>query len=203
MNKNVEKGQKFHQFQSFRLIFNNNKFFYHQKMEKLFLLLTIFIIVSKGIYSKETENRKILSQLCPKGFLRLGHSCYYFSADMMTWQEAYFDCLHREGTLTSIESPWEDLLLRTYLNNPQLARLNRWIGGEYNWLSKNWIWGASGKPMRYLGFPPRDVPLGGHWQCVYLSPSLLYRWNFASCFSIMHYICKAPQRRIIDETNKY
>ncbi|KAB7500347.1 hypothetical protein Anas_06590 [Armadillidium nasatum] len=98
-------------------------------MEKLFLLLTIFIIVSKGIYSKETENRKILSQLCPKGFLRLGHSCYYFSADMMTWQEAYFDCLHREGTLTSIESPWEDLLLRTYLNKPQLARLeslDRW-----------------------------------------------------------------------------
>ena len=61
--------------------------------------------------------------------------CYWFSIDLkdfvgnnlMSWSDASFHCHRRNGTLVSIHSPHELMLLRSKLFQPE-SSYNTWIG---------------------------------------------------------------------------
>ncbi|CAL4147804.1 unnamed protein product, partial [Meganyctiphanes norvegica] len=137
-----------------------------------------------------------LRYMCPPNFLRLGNGCYYFGSEMATWHDAHFACRDRDSQLITLETQWEDLTIRHYLNKPEFARLNRWLGGIYNWSTRRWMWGPSGEAMPYLGFLTSIPPESSRWHCVFMAPTLNYRWNHELCTTQMHFICEAPQSKI-------
>ncbi|KAF2361047.1 C-type lectin fold [Trinorchestia longiramus] len=82
---------------------------------------------------------------CPPQFLRLGNGCYYFSKRMETWTMAHFECRTRDSQLAVMDSAWEDRVIRGHLSRRAMTRLNRWIGGIYDWNQEQWVWGSSGE----------------------------------------------------------
>ncbi|KAF4518149.1 hypothetical protein B566_EDAN008851 [Ephemera danica] len=142
------------------------------------------------------------SYLCPAGFVRLGNACYMLSQHIATWQEAHFACRDLGSQLAGLETAWEDQTIRHYLNKEELARLERWIGGIFNWEQKRWIWGSSGKRMSYQGFSRRSPNEERQWHCVLLDPTRLYRWTHRSCIEQRHFICEAPLQKNLPHKDK-
>lgn len=130
--------------------------------------------------------------ICPPNFVRNGNSCYYFSTHLATWQEAHFECKDKGSELARMEKGWEDRNMRSYLNKPELARLERWIGGIYNWETKRWVWGATGRRLTYHGFSRRSPNEDPTWHCIVMDPVLMYKWSSRSCVHRKHYICESP-----------
>lgn len=58
-----------------------------------------------------------------KGFIRLGNSCYLFSSEIATWQEAHFRCRERESQLAVLATQYEDTTVRTYLERSEFGKL--------------------------------------------------------------------------------
>lgn len=76
-----------------------------------------------------------------------------------------------------------------------LALLERWIGGIWDWEQKCWVWGETGKPLKYQGFPRKFRNNGNHeWHCIAMDPIVLYRWKSSSCLERKHFICETPLR---------
>ncbi|XP_059473470.1 C-type lectin domain family 7 member A-like [Neocloeon triangulifer] len=133
--------------------------------------------------------------VCPPDFVRLGNSCYLLSKQILAWQEAHHYCRDMGSHLASLETAWEDGNMRDYINRKELARLERWIGGRYNWETSKWIWGSSGKRMGYQGFSRRNSNDDRTWHCVFMDPTRQYRWAHKSCFQALHFICEAPLQK--------
>ncbi|XP_042883297.1 perlucin-like protein [Penaeus japonicus] len=160
-----------------------------------FLLILVLFAVSGKCQSQEVYHPQYR---CPPNFIRLGNSCYYFSTDMKSWHDAHFACRGLQSQLAALETRWEDRTLRNYMNKPQFASLNRWVGGIYNWSRRQWTWGSSASVMTYSGFLTPQFPRSSRWHCLFLSPVLNYRWNHDLCTQTMHYLCEAPLIRIPD-----
>lgn len=74
--------------------------------------------------------------VCPPEFLRLSQNCYYFSKDRSSWQDAYFSCRDRHGKLAMLRSPYEDKMLRTFLNKVSLG--NNYYLPKLDWCIELW-----------------------------------------------------------------
>ncbi len=61
------------------------------------------------------------------------------------------------------------------------ARLERWIGGLYDWSGQRWLWGATGQPMNFLGFGELTEGRLREWHCVYMDPEQSHKWNHKLC----------------------
>ncbi|CAB3373288.1 Hypothetical predicted protein [Cloeon dipterum] len=130
--------------------------------------------------------------VCPPDFVKLGNSCYLLSKQILSWQDAHYYCRDMNSHLASLETAWEDSTLRNYLDRSELARLERWIGGRFNWEINRWIWGSSGKKMGYKGFSKRNPNEDMTWHCVFMDPVRHYRWTHKTCFEALHFVCEAP-----------
>ncbi|KAK8753364.1 hypothetical protein OTU49_004072 [Cherax quadricarinatus] len=170
-------------------------------MKEHILSFLVFLFLSKkGWCQDQTTQEDAWRQryICPPNFIRLGHSCYYFSSEIATWHNAHFECRDLQSQLASLESQWEDQTVLNYLNKPEFATLNRWVGGIYNWSTRQWTWGSSAEVMPYNGFMTQDFPTASRWHCVYLDSSSNYHWKHTLCTTMMHYICEARQTRVHD-----
>ncbi|XP_072563468.1 uncharacterized protein [Paramormyrops kingsleyae] len=89
-------------------------------------------------YNTYTENyRKILTQLCPKGWTRFGTRLYYISTEKKTWQESRQDCKNRGADLIGINSRQEqDIILH----------MDVWIGLTDSDREGTWKW-VDGTPL--------------------------------------------------------
>ncbi|XP_063621247.1 uncharacterized protein LOC134793566 [Cydia splendana] len=152
------------------------------------ILFIVFWSQCKGVEGYNTT-KKVYT--CPPQFIRLGHSCYFFSETKATWQNALFACKDRESNLT-VPARWEDRNLRNYLNKPGIERVSRWIGGIYDYAARAWKWGGELRPMRYQSFSKmrKLKPEELQWNCIAMEPELLYRWAPESCYESRQYICK-------------
>ncbi|XP_032780514.2 C-type lectin domain family 10 member A [Daphnia magna] len=149
------------------------------------LLLVIFL-------ARESDSLVRPRYFCPADFVRLGNGCYYFSSYIASWQNAHFACRDHGAQLAVLDSRWEDNTIQTYLSRPEFARLERWIGGLYDWSGQRWLWGATGQPMSFLGFGELSEGRLREWHCVYMDPEQGHRWNHKLCTRNLHYICELP-----------
>ncbi|XP_063984050.1 uncharacterized protein Rgn [Diachasmimorpha longicaudata] len=135
---------------------------------------------------------------CPVGFFRLKRNCYYLSAGVAPWRDAYFHCKDRNSTLAELDKNGKDRILRKYLMGEQFTRLERWIGGLYNWNQKVWQWGATGENIKFQNFAGALSKNSSQyaWYCIVLNPSAKYKWTPRSCVEKKHYICQVPAGRI-------
>lgn len=157
----------------------------------------LFIVFWSQCQGVEGRNSTKMSYVCPPQFIRLGHSCYYFSESKATWQNALFACKDRDSNLT-VPARWEDRNLRNYLNLPSIEKASRWIGGIYDYGSKSWKWGGELLKMRYQSFSKmkRMKPEELQWHCIAMMPDLFYRWAPKSCIEPRQYICQTKIRKI-------
>jgi hypothetical protein len=152
------------------------------------ILLLLGAYLTTGVPEEDMKKMYV----CPPDFVRNGNSCYFFSTHMATWQEAHFECKDRDSELARLEKGWEDRNMRSYLNKPELAHLERWIGGIYNWETKRWVWGATGRRVGYQGFSRRSPTEDPKWHCIVMDPVMMYKWGIRSCVHRKHYICEKP-----------
>jgi hypothetical protein len=96
----------------------------------------------------------------------------------------------------SLITPLFHLLLTHSVN---IARLERWIGGLYDWSGQRWLWGATGQPMNFLGFGELTEGRLREWHCVYMDPEQSHKWNHKLC---TRYNLSAVLQDI-DSNNKY
>ncbi|CAL8105028.1 unnamed protein product [Orchesella dallaii] len=133
-----------------------------------------------------------------KHFIRLGNSCYFLSAEIVSWQEAHFRCRDKGAQLAVLASHYEDSTLRSYLERPEFAQLGRWIGGM--WAGK-WIWAAQGTNIdsqrSFATTAVYSLEDTDQWMCLYMDPLNRYHWNNENCMRQLHYICEAPLARAI------
>ncbi|XP_011300273.1 uncharacterized protein [Fopius arisanus] len=148
--------------------------------------------------NNEKEFQGIRRFACPVGFFRLKRNCYYLSAGVAQWRDAYFHCKDRNSTLAELDKNGKDRTLRKYLIGEQFTRLERWIGGMYNWKQMAWQWGVKGEKVIFQNFAGAlsKNPSQYEWHCIVLDPSVKYRWTPRSCFEKKHYICEVPAGRI-------
>lgn len=78
------------------------------------------------------------------------------------------------------------------------AKLERWIGGIYDWHGMAWKWGVSGEKIVFENFEKLqyDDPKQYAWHCVVMDPRIDYKWKPVSCVKRKHYICEVPVGRI-------
>ncbi|XP_063220393.1 regenerating islet-derived protein 4-like [Bacillus rossius redtenbacheri] len=127
---------------------------------------------------------------CPARFVRISNGCYLFSTTMETWQDAFFACRAAGADLAAMETGWEDSNIRSYLNRPELAHLERWIGGIYNWITRRWVWGSDGHHLLYQGFSRVSLTANHKWHCIIMDPIKFYKWSTRLCTVKKHYICE-------------
>ncbi|CAH0626839.1 unnamed protein product [Chrysodeixis includens] len=161
-----------------------------------FAVLLIIFSSQCGSVDAQRNNTK-MSYVCPPNFIRLGHSCYFFSENKATWQNALFACTDRDSNLT-VPARWEDRNLRKYLNKPDVDKESRWIGGIYDYGAKSWRWGGDLRKMHYQSFSKmkKMSPEELKWQCIAMIPELLYRWAPRSCIEARHFICQTKLRKV-------
>lgn len=174
------------------------------------------------------QNESVRRFACPIGFFRLKRFCYYLSAGTAPWREAHFHCKDRNATLAILDRNGKDRMLRRYLMGEQFseyyrsrrcncniawlrlplrnstAKLERWIGGIFNWQQKAWEWGVTGEKMVFQSFGKLEPGKSDKfaWHCIIMDPTLKYKWSAKSCVERKHYICEVPAGRIGNECTR-
>ncbi|CAK9798477.1 hypothetical protein ANTPLA_LOCUS1598 [Anthophora plagiata] len=154
---------------------------------------------------KRKINRPIRRYACPIGFFRLKRYCYYLSGGMAPWREAYFHCKDRNATLAILDRKGKDRMLRKYLSNEQFNKLERWIGGVFNWQQMAWEWGVTGEKVIFqnFGLPQSNESKQQYaWHCITIDPMLKYKWSPRSCVERKHYVCEVQAGRIARRRKK-
>ncbi|CAD1469709.1 unnamed protein product [Heterotrigona itama] len=151
------------------------------------------------------QNESIRRYMCPVGFFRLKRYCYYLSGGTAPWREAYFHCKDRNATLAILDRNGKDRMLRKYLSSDQFTKLERWIGGIYNWQQMAWEWGVTGEKVVFQNFglpQSNDSKQQYAWHCITIDPALRYKWSPRSCVERKHYVCEVPAGRIARRRKK-
>ncbi|XP_029158678.1 uncharacterized protein LOC114930966 isoform X2 [Nylanderia fulva] len=164
-----------------------------------------------GVNSLTTNQSRTVRQhepvkrfACPVGFFRLKRFCYYLSAGMAPWRDAYFHCKDRNATLAILDRNGKDRMLRKYLMGDQFTKLERWIGGIFNWQQMAWEWGVTGEKMVFQSFGKMEPGKSEKyaWHCIIMDPVLKYKWSARSCVDRKHYICEVPAGRLVRRRKK-
>ncbi|XP_032674772.1 uncharacterized protein LOC116845786 isoform X2 [Odontomachus brunneus] len=150
------------------------------------------------------QNESVRRFACPIGFFRLKRFCYYLSAGTAPWREAHFHCKDRNATLAILDRNGKDRMLRRYLMGEQFTKLERWIGGIFNWQQKAWEWGVTGEKMVFQSFGKLEPGKSDKfaWHCIIMDPTLKYKWSAKSCVERKHYICEVPAGRLARRRKK-
>lgn len=166
---------------------------------------------SYGVSSSPTNQSTMVRQYepvrrfaCPVGFFRLKRFCYYLSAGTAPWRDAYFHCKDRNATLAILDRSGKDRILRKYLMGEQFTKLERWIGGIFNWQQMAWEWGVTGEKMVFQSFGKVEPGKSERyaWHCIIMDPALKYKWSARSCVERKHYICEVPAGRLVNRRKK-
>ncbi|KAL7299447.1 hypothetical protein TKK_0007690 [Trichogramma kaykai] len=159
----------------------------------------VVIVTSSVNNNSNNNNQRANNNKCPAGFFRLRRFCYYLSAGLAQWREAYFQCKARNASLAKLDLRVKDRLLREYLMDERFRKLERWIGGSYNWRKEIWEWGVSGERMsNFTNFVKRssaessttDDQKNYTYSCAVLDPAHEYKWDARRCFEPKYYICE-------------
>ncbi|XP_041976040.1 uncharacterized protein LOC121730900 [Aricia agestis] len=168
-----------------------------EALERRRVLAAIVLVIFWSQCAQGRQNSTRMSYVCPPQFVRLGHSCYYFSDTTATWQSALFACKDLNSSL-SVPARWEDRNLRNHLNDNNAPKASRWIGGIYDYASKAWKWGGELRRMHYQSFSKMQKlsPEQLQFHCIAMVPELLYRWAPRNCFEKRQYICQTKLKKV-------
>ncbi|RVE58355.1 hypothetical protein OJAV_G00208330 [Oryzias javanicus] len=126
---------------------------------------------------------------CPAEWIRFGISCYFFSGESKSWDEAREFCRAREADLVVINSKNEMTFLSAFRDG------SIWIGLTDRALEGTWKWvDGSSLTLQFWGEGQPDNGGGitsyGEEDCVETRHAFPGSWNDVSCKNSMKWICE-------------
>ncbi|XP_023806801.1 C-type lectin domain family 17, member A-like isoform X1 [Oryzias latipes] len=125
---------------------------------------------------------------CPAGWIRFGSSCYFFSVESKSWDEARKSCKARQADLVVINTNDEKTFLVAFRDKPV------WIGLTDKAEEGTWKW-VDGSPLN-LKFWGKNQPdsdgggkIHGEEDCAEIRETLGY-WNDLACGTSLRWICE-------------
>uniref|UniRef100_A0A8K9X7N3 C-type lectin domain-containing protein n=1 Tax=Oncorhynchus mykiss TaxID=8022 RepID=A0A8K9X7N3_ONCMY len=118
---------------------------------------------------KEIERLKnpLVEQVCPRGWKKLGSSCYYVSTEKKSWEESRQDCRNRGAHLVVIKNQEQQTLVNWLCGRNNYV----WIGLTDSVSEGTWKW-VDDTPLTRK-YWKRGEPNGGAAEnCVYF-----YSWS--------------------------
>uniref|UniRef100_A0A8C7KPY5 C-type lectin domain family 4 member M-like n=1 Tax=Oncorhynchus kisutch TaxID=8019 RepID=A0A8C7KPY5_ONCKI len=118
---------------------------------------------------KETERLKqsIVEKVCPRGWKKLGSSCYYVSTEKKSWEESRQDCRNRGADLVVINSQEKQTLVNWLCGVKNYV----WIGLTDSVTEGTWKW-VDGTPLTTKYWNSKEPNGGRAENCVYF-----YSWS--------------------------
>uniref|UniRef100_A0A3P9IBL4 C-type lectin domain-containing protein n=1 Tax=Oryzias latipes TaxID=8090 RepID=A0A3P9IBL4_ORYLA len=124
---------------------------------------------------------------CPSGWIRFGSSCYFFSVESKSWDEARKSCRARGADLVVINTKGEKVLV-------SLVYEPVWIGLTDKAQEGTWKW-VDGSPLT-LKFWGKNQPdsdggdkLHGEEDCAEIRETPGF-WNDLACGTSLRWICE-------------
>jgi len=90
---------------------------------------------------------------CPSNFVKLGDSCYHFSAERSTWYDADSKCRKMGALLLSIDSKEEEFYIKLHMRH-DYKDTRMWTSGIAD--RGKYIWHSTGKPILYGTWCPGE-----------------------------------------------
>ncbi|CAG2187883.1 unnamed protein product [Mytilus edulis] len=123
------------------------------------------------------------SSPCPDGWVRYSNSCYFFSDEIKTWNDAKIACEEYGGMLAEVTSSSEnDFLKRTSINF-------QWIGGTDSNNEDVWVWASSQTAIIFNDWAHLQ-PDGGTETENCLSFHRVFKWNDIFCSREYRFVCE-------------
>uniref|UniRef100_A0A3P9JLA7 C-type lectin domain-containing protein n=1 Tax=Oryzias latipes TaxID=8090 RepID=A0A3P9JLA7_ORYLA len=116
---------------------------------------------------------------CPSGWIRFGSSCYFFSVESKSWDEARKSCRARGADLVVINTKGEKTFLVAFRDEPV------WIGLTDKAQEGTWKW-VDGSP---LTLNDGGDKLHGEEDCAEIRETPGF-WNDLACGTSLRWICE-------------
>ncbi|XP_031670682.1 C-type lectin domain family 4 member E-like isoform X2 [Oncorhynchus kisutch] len=118
---------------------------------------------------KETEllKQSLVEKVCPRGWKKLGSSCYYVSTEKKSWEESRQDCRNRGADLVVINSQEKQTLVNWLCGVKNYV----WIGLTDSVTEGTWKW-VDGTPLTTKYWNSKEPNGGRAENCVYF-----YSWS--------------------------
>ncbi|KAM9399131.1 uncharacterized protein ACWYII_031469 [Salvelinus alpinus] len=118
---------------------------------------------------KEIERLKqsLVEKVCPRGWKKLGSSCYYVSTELKSWEESRQDCRDRGADLVVIKSQEQQIFVNWLCGVKKYV----WIGLTDSVTEGTWKW-VDDTPLTTTYWNSGEPNGGGAENCVYF-----YSWS--------------------------
>uniref|UniRef100_A0A8C5UQ62 Killer cell lectin like receptor F1 n=1 Tax=Microcebus murinus TaxID=30608 RepID=A0A8C5UQ62_MICMU len=122
----------------------------------------------------------IVLVVCPSEWLKYQGKCYWFSAEMKTWNDSYVYCLERKSHLLIIQDQPEMAFIQRNLKQSNYV----WIGLYFTSMKKPWTW-VDGSPLDSKMFVIKGPAKES--SCAATKESKIYS---ETCGSVFKWICQ-------------
>ncbi|CAH1775121.1 unnamed protein product [Owenia fusiformis] len=137
--------------------------------------------IEKLGYICQTAN----SNCSEDGYFKRADNCYYVSAGLFSWFESHYECIKRDGYLVTIDSPEEQIILKTLLNE-NFDKFKYWIG----LVRSKWSRKSNGEVM-YTKWAPKE-PSNSAEPCAIVQHQQdnTYAWYDTLCNTTQPLVCQ-------------
>ncbi|XP_067930633.1 macrophage mannose receptor 1-like [Watersipora subatra] len=116
--------------------------------------------------------------------------CYQLNEENRVWSEAEADCKTKGGQLASVTSPYEQIVIESYIPY-KLPGVSMWIGGSDMTSSSAWGW-ADSSIFSYINWDDLNTHSKSHVQCLTMNLETK-KWFPEDCNKKKSYMCKRPK----------
>ncbi|CAM5081867.1 unnamed protein product [Eretmochelys imbricata] len=174
----------------------------HEEQEKLSWLLRY--LKEKSCVSEGQAGTEQVWMCCPKGWEPFQASCYYFSKDLMTWDDSERNCTEMGSHLVVINTRAEQDFIFTWANGTVTGhqRRNYCIGLTDQEKKRQWRW-VDGTPYNNTAafWRPGEPSHHTNENCAVMYVSgeqnefVNRNWNNVPCSDTFHRICETAVLR--------
>ncbi|XP_023930080.1 perlucin-like [Lingula anatina] len=138
---------------------------------------------------EKIEEKQASVKVCPRDFIELFGSCYYYSTVQKTWHQAQEHCQSISANLVTITSKDENEIIWKHL--PGSVK-HWWIGASDRISEGTWVWVANNSRLTYTNWNKGEPNnQGGSENCAELnkergSPT----WNDVPCSGTRQFVCE-------------
>ncbi|XP_030608953.1 type-2 ice-structuring protein-like isoform X1 [Archocentrus centrarchus] len=104
-----------------------------------------------------------MSSKCDDGWTQLNGRCFYYVAELMTWDKAEANCVSLGGHLASVHNAMEYCRLQRLILSATHEEKETWIGGCDAQEESHWIW-SDGTIFHFNNWCPGEPNNQGSYQ---------------------------------------
>ncbi|KAL4218233.1 hypothetical protein ACF0H5_022969 [Mactra antiquata] len=157
-------------------------------MFKLFSNTNMFKLIQSGIIL--VLGFDVVYSCCPNGWVTFENSCYFSGHEGLSFQEAGRYCEHFKAYLVNIETPVENIFIKSYLAD--LKEPKHWIGLTDITIEGIWNYYPSEKAATYLNWSPGQPDEHKRANCAAVWESYSYNWVDQPCTEHFRPLCEKP-----------